>query len=237
MAFTLQRYLTDVQTRLAGLANAFTQQQLISFINEGKDELWEAFITSADDYFVQSTTTTAGQTNTLATLSTTTREYTLPSDCLAPRFIECVTPGFEYIRFVYRKITHPDFQEQRRSATQSGSDASSLTFQTYYYTIVGKNTIMFAAFPETAFTIKVWYVRALPDLVNLGDALDEMVQPLARRITDYVVKQIQLIKDPNAWVAWKEDWKDKIALTVEAASPRDETTPTFSIEYDDLGGF
>jgi hypothetical protein len=236
MPFTLGKFISETQTRLAGLANAFTNQQLISFINEGKDAFWTALVTSADDYFIQQTTGTTGQVNTFLPLSTTVREYTLPSDCLAPRFIEVTSSGFEDVRFVYRKITHPDFQQQRRDATANGP-ATGSNFSIYYYTIVGKETFMLAAYPEQALTLSIWYVRSLPDLVNLGDSIDETVLPFPRVICDYVVRKIELIKDPATFAAWKDEWRTNLMLMIEGASPRDETNGVFVSDFDDTGSF
>jgi hypothetical protein len=230
-AKSVQSLIGEMDTRLAGLANAFTNQQKLSFLNEGKDEFWSALVTLSDDYFMQATSTTALQSNTFAALATSTREYALPGDCLAPRFIECTTAGYENTRFVYRKITHPDFQNQRRTATSVGSSSGS-QFNTYYYTIVGKGTLVLAAYPEVAFTLKIWYVRALPDF-TLSDSINETVMPFSRKIVDYAIMKVQLVKDPTAFIAWKDEWRSGIILMLEAASPKDSTGPVFVMDYDD----
>ncbi len=228
--------LSSVTLRLAGRANAYTTDQLLSAINEGKDELWKALVQTTDDYFLQQTTTTAAQTNTFAPLSTILREYTLPLDCLRPRFIEVTAPaGFERVRFEYRKINHPDFIEQRNQATAQGPGGGSVnTFftatQIYFYTISGKNQFMLARYPEQAFTLRVWYVRALAD-GGQNSVLDETVLPFKSDIINFAVKRLSAVgKDAAAFALWSEAWRNGIIGTVQAAGPRSDTNPIYSAE-------
>jgi hypothetical protein len=194
MAVPYAQILSDVQSRLGGRANAFTPSQYNSAINEGVAEVWKALVATTDDFFLQSTTTTASLTNTFAALNTTTREYTLPGDCLRPRLIEVTAPsGYERMQFLYRKINHPEFIEQRNDATANGpgstSAFTSAFLPAYFYTITGKNTLMLAKYPEVAFTLKVWYVRALP-LLQSGGSIDETVAPFTNDITTFAVKRL-----------------------------------------------
>jgi hypothetical protein len=230
-----QQLITSIQTRLGGSANALTSDQFLDFVNEAKDEFWSVLVTCANDYFVQNTTTTVSQSNTFAALNTTTREYTLPSDYLCARFIEVLSPsGYENTRFVFRDLSHPEFQAQRRDSTASGNSSGALR-DVYYYTIVGKNTFMLAAYPEVAFTLKIWYVRAIADLVLAG-TFDETVLPFPKKIVDYAVSRIRFVKDPGEWAAWKQAWKDDVVTLLEAATPRSSTDAQFAAEFCD-GGF
>lgn len=228
MSTSYAQILSDVQVRLAGRANAFTPAQYTSAINEALAELWKALVGTTDDYFLQSTTTTASQTNTFAALSTTVREYTLPGDCLRPRFIEVTAPaGYERVQFLYRKINHPEFITQRNNSTAVGPSSSTTAIDefssVYYYTIGGKNTLVLARYPEVAFTLKIWYVRALPAF-QAGGAVDETVAPFANEITTFAVKRLQSIgQDPGAFAIWSEAWTNGIRNTVQAAGPRSET--------------
>lgn len=235
MAVGYAQILTDVQARLAGRANAFTPNQYASAINEGVAELWKALVCTEDDYFLQGSTTTASQTNTFAALNTTTREYTLPGDCLRPRFMEVLAPvGFERVQFLYRKIGHPEFVTQRNTSTALGPSSSTSAIDeftsVYYYTIIGKNTLMLARYPEQAFTLKVWYVKALP-LLQVGSSIDETVAPFTNEITTFAVKRLQSANgDPGEFALWVEAWKGGITETVQAAGPRSTTNPVFAAE-------
>lgn len=235
MAVSYAQILADVQARMAGRANAFTPSQYQSAINEGLAELWKALVATTDDFFLQFTTTTAGQTNTFAALSTTVREYTLPGDCLRPRFIEVLAPaGYERVQFLYRKIHHPEFITQRNNSTAVGPSSSTAAIDeftsVYYYTIAGKNTLVLARYPEQPFTLKVWYVRALPILVS-GGTLDETVAPFANEITTFATKRLQSIGgDPGAFAVWSEAWRGGIVGTVQAAGPRSETNAQYAAE-------
>lgn len=226
MAVQYSELLSQVLARVSGKGNAFTTDQYRSFINEGKDELWKALVATTDDYFLQSTVTTpSNAVNLFAPLSLTVREYVLPGDCLKPRFIEVLGPaGYEMTQFIYRKIHHPDFQDQRNLSTQNGPQGASdafLTADAYYYTIVGKNTLMLARYPEVAFTLKVWYVRALPDM-DVGSSIDETVVPFKSDIVNFAVKRCELVADADGFAGWLESWKASIVETVQAAGPRSE---------------
>lgn len=235
MSVSYAQILSDVQARLGGRANAFTPSQYTSAINEGMAELWKALVATTDDYFLQSTTTTASQTNTFAALNTTTREYTLPGDCLRPRFIEVTAPtGYERVQFLYRKIGHPEFTTQRNASTAAGPSSSTTALDEfsslYYYTVGGKNTLILAKYPEQAFTLKIWYVRALP-LLAPGGTIDETVAPFTNEITTFATKRLQSIGgDAGKFAVWMEAWKSGITGTVEAAGPRSETNPIYAAE-------
>jgi hypothetical protein len=228
--------MNAVLLRLAGRANAVTTDQLLSAINEGKDELWKALVTTTDDYFLQQTVTTpANGVNLFAALNTTTREYTLPLDCLRPRFIEVISPvGYERTKFFYRKINHSDFTEQRNQSTAAGPAGSTSSFITgtgiYFYTIGGKNTLILARFPEVAFTLRIWYVRALPDGAQ-GSTLDETVLPFRTDIINFAVKRLSATgKDATAFALWSEAWRSSIINTIQVAGPRSETNLQTSME-------
>jgi len=234
MSVSYAQILSDVQARMGGRANASTPSQYTSAINEGLAEVWKALVAVADDFFLQSTTTTASQTNTFAALNTTTREYTLPGDCLRPRFIEVLAPtGYERVQFLYRKIHHPEFVTQRNNSTAIGPSSSTSAIDeftsVYFYSIVGKNTLILARYPEVAFTLKVWYVRALP-MLQSGGTIDETVAPFTNDITTFAVKRLQSINDPTAFAMWVEAWRNGIIATVQAAGNRSETNANFSAE-------
>lgn len=231
MAIQYSTLLSDVLARLAGQGNKYTPDQLKSFINEGKDEVWKALVEASEDYFLQFTVTTPSQSNTFAALNVATREYALPGDCLRPRLIEVLTPGYERTRFTYRKIHNPDFISQRNQSTAAGSSGSQSVFMTppeeYFYTIGGKNTFILARYPEVAFTLKVWYVRALADLTD-GSSLDETVAPFKADITNFAVKRATAVgKDAAGFAVWSESWRSSIINTVQAAGPRSETNAIY----------
>lgn len=236
MAIQYSSLVTDVNSRLAGAANKYTPDQIKSFINEGKDELWKALVATSDDYFVVPTVLTpTTDAQYFAALTTTAREFTLPANCLRPRFIEVLNPGYERVKFYYRKINHPDFTDQRNASTAAGQAGSTSTFitsaQVYFYTIVGKNTLSLARFPEIAFQLRVWYVRALADMAD-GSSLDETVQPYRSDIVNFAVRRAQLVGKAPEFAEWLSEWRSGIIGTVQSAGARSDTNPVFAIESD-----
>jgi len=152
-----------VTDRLLGYANVINTTALLDFLNEAKDEVWTALKTMNQDYFGEiSQNTDPLADNYFPDLSTTVREYTLPNDFSAIRFIEPVEPGFEQIVFKFCNLESPEFQTARRAANV---DRTLTPTVEYWYTIFGKDQFIMAIFPETPMEIKLYYIRHLHDIV------------------------------------------------------------------------
>jgi hypothetical protein len=224
--------------RLAGLSNGVSDQALVSYINEAKDEIWAALKEENDEYFMQSTQTTDAtqlnyfprdlSNNALTTLSTTSRSYLLPTDLREIKFIEVTTKGYEQTVFVYKNITDSDFKSARRSASV---DPTLTPSTEYFYTILGKNRFELAQFPETQFAITLWYIRSLPDF-EASDSVDEILLPYSKKIADYASKKAVLgMQDPGQFAMWTQEWKADLVTVMSSASPRNQADAQFVEDF------
>lgn len=226
-----QTLLQLVGNKLAGLSNAFTQDQQLAFINDGKDEVWAALKQLCQQYFTISTQNVdQTKTNYFGTLLTSTREYALPPDCRDILFIECLSSGFENVEFVRRDILSQEFRSARRDATANGSGSGSSRSR-YVYDITGQGTFMLAQYPEFAFNLVLWYVRALPD-ITVNSTIDDILTPFSTKIVDYACMQARLIKDPSEFAAWKDLWKSDLVSMMQTAT-RDASDAQFADSFGD----
>lgn len=227
---TVNDLIKLTQDELMGYSNALTNQQLLEHLNSAKNAMWKILKTAQVDYFgtsSQSTTSTAD--NYFAALNTAARQYTLPPDFREMRFIEVTAPiGYEQTRFIYRKISHVDFQTARRNATEDKSQQPALL---YFYTIIGKDQFVLAQFPEVAFQLVLWYIRSIPDFV-LGDQVDEVLAPYSDEMAVFAAKRIMLMEqDQVQWDAWAKEWKEGIIQDMEASAPRQSSDVECAMEY------
>ena len=230
-----QTLLDAVRLDLGAYANAFTEDQLLYFINRGADETW-AVIRSLDlDYFGDSSQTSdAGEEDYFATITPAAREYPLPPNCREPRFIECLTSGFEDRRFIYRKFEDPIFQAARRISTATGASATDLASQLgeYYYTILGIKFIL-AQYPETTLDLKIWYIKA-NDSISV-ESFPQILSPFASAIADYATERaVKSTQNVALDADWMQTWKATIQTLALSAGPRTSTDPIFVSDY--LGG-
>ena len=239
MAYDLsgQALLNLAQTNLGGLSNAVTNDQLLSFINEGKDELWSILKQANENLFVVSSQAT--QSNNpyyFPALSLTVREYTLPFDVRDILFIEVTGPsGYERVKFTRKAMTHPDFRDARTGATAFNAQGGSSPLTgvgEYFYDVVGKSTIVLAQYPEVAFTLIIWFIRTLPD-ITLGSTtgtIDEILFPFHKKIVDYAVMKIMLREEQDNFAAWKSQWRDDVIGTVQGVG-RKSADPIFTADF------
>lgn len=217
---TGQELLTLTNSYLGAYQNARLPADILRAINAGKDEVWLILKSLKDDYFLTNSQTTDNTLdNYFGALSTSTREYTLPSDLRELKWIEVTGPsGYEDVEFVKRDMGHPDFQAVRNEAN---ANAGALAASTYVYDIVGARTLVLAAFPEAAFTLKLWYVRWLAD-IELDTTLSEILTPYSKRIAEYAAKRITLsLQDEGAFAAWAQEWREAVVNMAQGAAPRD----------------
>lgn len=236
MAYELkgQNIVDLVNAKLGGLANSIAPDQLLSFINEGKDELWGVLSQLKRNYFVVgSQSTNSAASYYFPSLSTSQREYALPSDLIDIVFIEVISPtGYEMIKFVRRPMFHPEFRDARTSSTAFQDQGGTIPFSgftDYIYDIVGKGTLILAQFPEVAFTLKIWYVRALPE-ITLSGVVDEIVFPFHKKIADFAAMKVILKDELESFAAWVEQWKQDLIQVSESAD-RSSADPIYSADF------
>ena len=227
---TGQSLVNETFMRLGGLSNVFSTQELLSFVNDGVQEVW-AIVRSLDaDHTVDtSQTTTSTSDNYFQTLSTSTREYTLPPNAREIRFIECTNAGYENTIFEFRKIDDVDFQNYRREATASGTSQQGRVGK-YYYTVSGQQ-LVFAQYPETALVLKVWYIKAI-DNAEIDVQLTTLQPPLDRKIVEFATQRAMLVaRQETVSDRWMAAWRDSVKTICLSVVPRNSANAIFIQEF------
>lgn len=238
MAYDLsgQNLVNLVQTKLGGRANAVTSDQILSFLNEGKDEVWGILKQQQQNLFVvESQSTDSTKPYYFPALSTTVREYALPFDTRDILFIEVLAPtGFEFVKFTRRSILHPDFRDARRGSTAFNAQGATTPLNgvgEYFYDIAGKNTMVLAQYPEIALTLIIWFVRTIPDItVGATAPIDEIIYPFHKKIADYAVMGIMMRESPDAFGVWKSQWKDDVVGMTQSVT-RNSADPIYVADF------
>lgn len=215
--------------KLAGYQNAVDSRALMSYLNEGKDAVWEILKANNDDFFTKfSQATTPGDDDYFGPIAIGTREYDLPNDFREIRFIECTTPSYEGAQFIFKKPSDPDFRSMRQGATAGGPSGNTNICE-FMYTIIG-NQLVLANYPQAALTLILWYTQALPDF-EFSDTLPEIMFPYSKNIATYGAKAVMLNQDDSKFAAWKSEWKDSVLSTSQNSAPRNQADPVFVEDF------
>lgn len=219
-----------VIARLGGYGNAFDSEVIFGAINDGKDEVWAILKELNDEYFLEETQNSdAAADDYFANLAVNTREYDLPENLAAIKFIEVTNSGYEDVEFVYRDMGSEDFKAARRDSTASNTTQNT---NPYYYTIGKQNRLIMAQFPEIAFALRIWYIKAWDDIETDQDIVDFAVAPYVKKIADFAVKRLVLaLKDPELFSAWREEWRSSVVTFAQAAAPRNQADPEFVEDF------
>ena len=241
-----------VQSRLGGYANALDTDIILDVINEGKDEIWSILKSLNANYFQASTRyDDPTQDNYFGLIVPGEREYALPPDFRAIRFIECVTSGYESVVFVRRSMTSSSWKDSRRSSNES-SNANGVS--TYVYDIAEQSTgtlledaetgrdttskkasggfeIVLAQFPEASLQLVVWYLRALPDLEQ-DTVLDQIVRPYSKKIANFATEKcMKILQDLNMSAAWLQSWRQDIISVAQGGGQVDQADAQFCEDF------
>lgn len=225
-----QEIVDLANARLAGYQNAVEPSVLMSYVNEGKDCVWNLLKDLDKEFFMQvSQSTTPSASSYFAPLTSAAREYTLPSDCRSLEFIECRTSDYQTAEFIYAELNSEDFKQLRRAGAIPGTNNSaSLRF---LYTILGKDQFVLAQYPPTTLTLRLWYVRSIPDYES-DTVVDDIVFPYAKLIANYAVQRAMLsIQDPTQFTLWLASWKEDVKMMCQGAGDRDTSGPLFVEDF------
>lgn len=220
------------QDKLAGYQNAVDSRALLSYINEGKDELWKILKANNDDFFsAMSQSSDSTGDDYFGPLAMGVREYTLPADFSEIRFIECTTPSYEMTEWVFKKPSDPLFRESRKGATAAGASSNN-NAQEFLYTIIG-NQFVLATYPPAALNVTLWYTQGLADL-EYGDPLPVILIPYAKSIATWASKAVMLSEDEGKFAEWQGEWKSSVISSSQTSGPRNQADPTFVEDFGDF---
>lgn len=138
MALTLSSARTRIRYRIGELVAGFwTDAELNSYINDAKDDLFNAILTINKDFFERSTT--------LVTVAGTTA-YELPADFQQVKSLRMLTPGYEDTMF------KP--QDRNSQAFLMGLNSMNVAASPY--------EMMFDPYQNLDDTDKSWYLQFSP---------------------------------------------------------------------------
>lgn len=161
----IRRALLDIDAVLqdSTTVRQYTQIELLTWANEGKDKLEKVLRDAKEDYQViilQSNDIAfrwSGQTYnpTVLQMTSDTSVYALPPDLVELRSITTITTGQEGILFRYLDSSTDYFKEL---LTATNAPTSPI-----YFDVVGERTLLLANTPDTTIDVEIQYIaRSAP---------------------------------------------------------------------------
>lgn len=202
---TLLNLRTAVRDNLDEVSPSFwSDAQLLRSINRARDRVWTEVKRLKDDYFLVSRTSLDGTLTILAEsyaatsfqIVAGTKEYALPFDVSELKLIECLTSGYEHVRFVHHDLASPEVRALRELTT---SQSPSL----FAFDLIGERTLTIAPASDTTLNLRLWYVPILDDLVADTDTL-QMPHALYTAVEEFATAR-SLVQDRAAEAAtWEQ---------------------------------
>lgn len=155
-------------------SNFVSDAELTSYINSSVAELHDLLIGAyGEDYFLSEDTfsTVAG-----------TADYALPDDFYKLRGVDISLNGSDYI--TAKKF---NFNERNRNTDVTWGTRSAPHFR---YRLMGSN-IKFSPVPQSAASIKIWYVPTATALTVDADQYDDLNQYSEYVVVDAAIKMLQ----------------------------------------------
>lgn len=226
-----QEFVDRVNYRLAGYANSVSYLSLLDFVNEAANEVWGVLKSLNEDYFLQfSQNTNSSNPYYFPPLVPGTREYTLPADFKAMRWIEPTTPGYTDEQFILTTPSKSDFRNARQSANQSPTNGN-VNASSFLYCVIGTNTISFADYFPTTINVTLWYVRGIPRF-EATDPVPDIIDPFATKAVDYVVQKVMLAnQDVAQFNTWKEEWRNDVIFIAQDGGTRNQANASFVEDF------
>lgn len=221
-----------IQDNLLGYQGVADSRALLNYANQGKDEIWGWLKTLDSDYFVgMSQSTDPTQTTYFPNLTVNQRTYTTPSDLREIKFIECLTPGFTTLKFVYAKQTDEQYRRERFESNETSSPTPNQ--EQFLYTIIGQNQFVLASYVPTTLNVVLWYTHSLADM-EPNTNIDQILPPYSKKIAEYAAKKAMIgAQDAGQFDRWRQEWKDSLILVTQEAGPRNQADPVFVQSMDD----
>src|SRR5690349_9024072 len=194
---------TAIRTNLDEISPSFwSAQDVPQYINRAKDRVAMEVRKVKGDYLEVTRTSLDGAVTILGEAYDTANfrtvpgitDYTLPPDFEEMAAMRCLTAGYEWLRFSFRRQTQGDFQ-----AAQENISAQTPR----YYTLLAERTWRIAAKPDATLDWELTYVAIVPDLTAPDSTLD-LPHPLYMAVESYATG-LALLKDHSqdaaAWEA------------------------------------
>lgn len=153
-----------------------------------------------------------------------TSTYTLPADLVEVRLIQPINQSDidDGIRFLPKDLTSSDFQSSLLLTNETQG-----TPATYYYELIGLNTLIIAPTPQHTLDIALYYAY-MTSVYASGDTISDLPDwgfPLVKTYARYLA--LRSINHPDAQGAMVE-YRTEVNDVKTIASPRQSQEPLFA---------
>lgn len=200
--------LTELDDELHGRRTAFSEAQKIRRLNKAKDELWKVLKNLGRGYFVvASQSDDPGAPDYLPPLEPGVLEYPLPTNFAEPVMFE--STGEPVLCFRYAPMRGTAWRMRR--SLQSDDSSTEIHFDVLGPGLDGRWRLLLSRSVPAPATVRLWYVRYLPDFSvpkNANEHLAAVAAPFRRALVTYATKSLLLSERPGGpeSVAWEADW-------------------------------
>lgn len=228
---TLAQLVAKTRQNLDEVSPSFwTPDNVTAAINRAKDRVWTEVRKAQQDFFAVTRSSTDGTLTILGetypassfAIAPSVRDYTLPPDCVELREIECLTTGWEQVRFSKRTLADPQFRTalSRITPEQPGG---------FLYAVLGERTMRVVPLSDMALDLRLTYIAVVPDLVATTDLL-EMPYALHGAVEEYATADCLMGDRAPESAAWEARGNSSIARFL-GANERATTEPEYVIGY------
>lgn len=201
---SLSTLRTNVRSHLDETTAAFwTNAQLLVYINQAIDRVWNEVRKSRGDYFFKSLASTAASQTLLSEtyapsslqIAVGAIEITLPPDFAELKLIRVTTADYEHVRFTQSELSDPTF----RAVLEDPDNVGPSSFR---YAIVGERTMLYGPRSDTLLNATYYYIFRPSPLSADGDT-QEMPYPLDRAVEAFATSTALLQDRAAEAAAWE----------------------------------
>jgi hypothetical protein len=195
----------------------WSDAELIAYINMGKADLISIVRAAREDYFLSNTTSTVSSTT-----SPNASVLALPTDFLELKEIICTSSGYESLAFMHSDKAKPEFRRLLIEGPSIGSGTGGVLYDIY-----GNSSIMFAPGFDVDVTVRIDYIKDLPDLLLPTDTISEIPASLHDYIpVNAATEALKSAGDPR-YRTFKESLNDMTDNLRTQIQPRQIREPKF----------
>lgn len=198
----------------------------LPLLNAGQRKLWQVLTSRhpMNNWFVVfSQSTTPANSDYFAPLATTTREYALPPNFHHLRLAECLTSGYEHLKFTKTFLDSADFKVARELTGSNPFNGEAL------YDIIGASpgSFMLAQYPPAALNVRLAYCRVATPFTVITNSLNDFPDSAPELIAQWCATKFLLGSDFDKWQGFERQWMNDIDSFVFGET-RDDTGPSIA---------
>ena len=229
---TVQNLIDIWRIKAGGLRDSLPGQEAdqIKLLNAAKEMVWQHLVAAGranggnGNWFIKSGT---------VAVSTGERDKDLAVDVHDVMLVECLTSGWEAVKFEGTDFYKTVFRDSRRTAGNAGPAVSPR-----FYVIAGdyQPKIMLDRAPDANITLTYWYTAVLAEWTTDTDNIDKILRPYQDAVVN-LAAMMNAMSRHNSEIAalWKSLWDDNKTLIAGTASTRQGGNVVEPRPYDNTG--